>query len=239
MKEIISHEDIIQYFLLTTYMMQKSNQDQMQASSSINFVYWWASRCCNTKIISHKHITQQVFGNYLLDEEAPSRLDDQLASSSIRVDELLAAASQLHAINKKFNTLCFNHFLARGCEDCTVSVLLSLYQVYILSDIATYVSVKEGVAAWCSWGAHAPSAPPSLVSYAYVAYLHVVVYLALWGSTNVSNSCTQKHMYSTDIYSLMNDQVNDLWILHPVNHQALASHLQVAHELRKSLAILC
>ena len=92
------------------------------------------------KVIRHKHIIQQDFCtcNSLLDEEAPLRLDDQLASQSASngVDELLDVASQLDAITKNFNTLCFNHFLAGGCGDCTVSVSLSLYPVYILSDFA-------------------------------------------------------------------------------------------------------
>ena len=64
---------------------------------------------------------------YLLDEEAPSRLGDQLASASFGVDELLDAVLQLDAIMENFNTLCFDHFLAGVCGDCTVSVSLSLY----------------------------------------------------------------------------------------------------------------
>ena len=57
-----------------------------------------------------------------------------------------------------------------------------------------------------------------------------VIYLSLWGDTNVTNTRTQKNVSTTDTNSLVSDQANNLWVLLSINHQAVKSLSRVARE---------
>ena len=63
-----------------------------------------------------------------------------------------------------------------------------------------------------------------------MACLYVVIYLALQENTNASNSRKQKHMSSTNTYSLVSDKASNLSVLLPIDHLALTSYSRVTRE---------
>ena len=70
----------------------------------------------------------------------------------------------------------------------------------------------------------------SLMSHTWTAHLHVMIYLARWRNSTISDTCTHKHMSNTHTYSDVSDVTKNSWVLLQINHEALTSCLWVAQE---------